>query len=77
MPNLIVISGEEEFLMERAARDEASLSLSEEVLEFTSDELENYKIEAGSAVIGGQKRTLLYGMRKRSRLCRRWITTHL
>ncbi len=59
MPNLIVISGEEEFLMERAARDEASLSLSEEVLEFTSDELENYKIEAGSAVIGGQKRTFI------------------
>ncbi len=59
MPNLIIISGEEDFLMERAARDEASLSLSEETLEFNADELDGYLVESSSAIIGGHKRSFI------------------
>lgn len=48
MASLILIAGEEEFLMERAARDEARMSLASEILEFTfpkDEERYNYEIQ--------------------------------
>jgi DNA polymerase III delta subunit len=61
MPVLVLISGEEELLMERAAQDEAHLSLAEEVLQFeaTSAGLEQYMQESSCSLLGGGKRTYI------------------
>lgn len=49
MPELVIVNGEEEFLKERAAEDEAQAHLSHEVLRFRPDELPDY-IEASQTV---------------------------
>jgi DNA polymerase III delta subunit len=60
---LVLIYGEEEFLMERAAREEACLYIPDEIIEFDfSDELDKY-IEESQAplVIGGRRAFILWG----------------
>jgi DNA polymerase III delta subunit len=56
---VILISGEEELLMERAAYEEAQLSLSEETLEFTADNIDEYLQESQCSLLGGGKRTYI------------------
>jgi DNA polymerase III delta subunit len=60
MPVLILISGEEELLMERAAHDEAHLAFGEETLEFFApDGVDAYLQESQCALLGGAKRTYI------------------
>jgi DNA polymerase III delta subunit len=60
MTALILISGEEELLMERAAQDEAHLGLSDETLEFQApDGLDEYLQESSCSLLGGGKRTYI------------------
>ena len=60
MPSLILITGEEELLKERAARDEASSSLITHVSEYTlPDELSDYLEEAQMRPLDGQPRAFI------------------
>ena len=60
MSVLILISGEEELLIERAAQDEAHLSLADEVLHFQApDEIDNYIQESAASLLGGGKRAFI------------------
>lgn len=60
MPVLVLISGEEELLMERAAQDEAHLSLAEEVMQFDgASGMDDYIQESSCALLGGGKRTYI------------------
>jgi DNA polymerase III delta subunit len=60
MAVLILISGEEQLLMERAARDEAQLSLADEVLHFQApDGVDAYLQESACSMLGGGKRTFI------------------
>ena len=57
MSDIILISGEEEFLIERAVYDEISLSLADEVLQFHSPkQIDEYIQESSCSVIGNNKR---------------------
>jgi DNA polymerase III delta subunit len=57
---LVLIYGEEEFLMERAARDEARLCVPDEILEFRlPDELDDYLAESQSPLIVGGRRAFI------------------
>lgn len=60
MPVLVLISGEEELLMERAAQDEAHLSLAEEIMQFDgSSGLDDYLHESSCALLGGGRRAYI------------------
>jgi len=60
MSSLILISGEEEFLVERAAREEAKSSLASEIFEYTiPDGLESYVRDSQSSYISDGSRTFI------------------
>jgi DNA polymerase III delta subunit len=60
MSSLILISGEEDFLMERAAMQEASSSLSSEVNEYMMPgEIESYKVDSQIPLMSGKTRVFI------------------
>ena len=60
MSSLILISGEEDFLMERAARQEAASSLASEVIEYTLPEgLESYSYDSQVPLMSGISRVFI------------------
>ena len=60
MSVLVLISGEEELLVERAARDEAQLSLADEVLHFWAPEgVDAYLQESQCSLLGGGRRAFI------------------
>lgn len=60
MSVLILINGEEEFLIERAVYDEAHLSLADEIIEFNyRDEIDSYLQESIAPLLGDGKRTYI------------------
>lgn len=60
MAILILISGEEELLIERAAQDEAQLSLADEVLQFTAPaDIDSYLQESQCSLLGDGKRAYI------------------
>ena len=66
MTTLILISGEEEFLMERAARDEAVHSLSSEVAEYRlPGQLEDFLLDSQTTLLsGGRRAFILWGAKE-------------
>ena len=60
MSTLILISGEEELLIERAAHDEAKLSLADEILQFDApDGIDEYLQESTCSILGNGKRAFI------------------
>jgi DNA polymerase III delta subunit len=60
MSSLILISGEEDFLMERAARQEASASLASEISEYHApDGLESYLYDSQVPLMSGASRAFI------------------
>lgn len=60
MASLVIVTGGEEFLMERAAREEVSFRLFKEHLEFTSPEgLNSYLIESKSPIFHTEPRAFI------------------
>lgn len=60
MPSLVLISGEEEFLVERAVRDEVSVSLAGEVCEYDMpDGIESYLYESQTPLMSGSARAFV------------------
>ncbi len=60
MTTVVLISGEEEFLMERAARDEASLSLASEVLEYRLPaDLDQFTLDSQASFMAPCKRAFI------------------
>jgi DNA polymerase III delta subunit len=59
---LVLISGEEEFLMERAARDEAGSFLADEILEYGGDDLDSFLLESQtSPIVRSRRAFILWG----------------
>jgi DNA polymerase III delta subunit len=57
---LIVIYGEENFLVERAAREEAALCIPDEIIEYhLPDDLDRYLDDSSIPVIGGGRRVFI------------------
>jgi len=60
VPTLVLVSGEEEFLIEQSAREEARHSLADEVLEYRFPaDADNYAEEARSPLMSGGKRAFI------------------
>ena len=60
MASLILINGEEEFLIERTARDEAAASIAEETVEYNfPDDLESYLYDSQAPFNESQSRTFI------------------
>lgn len=60
MPALVLVNGEEDFLMERAARDEASASLAEDVFEYRlPGQLEAYAYDSQAPIEPGRSRAFI------------------
>lgn len=68
MPDVILISGEEEFLAERAALDEAESRLSSSVLWFSQDEISRYEEEIDTPPIDGSRRLFVVRAQEMPRL---------
>ena len=60
MSVLILINGEEDFLIERAARDEAQFSFADEILQFWAPkDIDKYIQESSCSVIGNSRRAFI------------------
>lgn len=60
MSNLVITYGEEEFLIERTAREEAALHIPDEILEYDlPDQLDEYLMESQAPLVMGSKRAYI------------------